>query len=118
MIRNSMPQGYTTNRSNYLYCGHNANSITTQKRVDDNHENYRFFPSESVAVGEGRYANGVLLHPSSAAGRKIILGASALCGIFPPLRCRRAPGFFPRQPTHSGIRPHDIFDNFLHDGNV
>lgn len=75
------------------------------------------FPS-SVAVGEGRYANGVLLHPSSAAGGKIFLGANAPCGIFPPLRCRRAPGFFPRQPTRSGIRPHNIFENFLHDGNV
>ncbi|WP_278959603.1 hypothetical protein [Alistipes putredinis] len=42
--------------------------------------------------------------PSSAADGKIILGVGTPppCGIFPSLRRRRAPVFFPRQPVRSG----------------
>lgn len=75
----------------------------------------KLFPL-SVAVGEDRCANRVLLHPLSASGGKIIIGAGALCGIFPPLRCCRAPGSFPRQTNRSGRRPYDMFENFSHDG--
>ncbi len=59
----------------------------------------------SVAVGEDRCAPGVQEHPSSAAGGKIILGADALCGIFPPLRRRRAPAFLPEATDPFGNKP-------------